>query len=168
MDCYQLVSLSALLLLTSPTFAAPPVTETRLTLKVTSVHDGDTFTGINEANEQVKIRLDAVDAPELSQPHGQASRKALGDKVFGTVVTVITKKHDRYGRTIGHVLIDKRDVNLELLEDGAVWHYEAYDHNKRLREAEASARSSKKGLWRDANPVAPWDWRKTERERKAK
>ena len=158
----------SLLLLTAPAFAAPTATETRLTQKVTSVHDGDTFTGINENNEQVKVRLDAVDAPELSQPYGQASRKALGDKLFGKVVTVITKKRDRYGRTIGHVLIGKRDVNLELLEDGAVWHYEAYDHNKRLREAEASARSSKKGLWRDANPVAPWDWRKTEKERKGK
>ena len=156
-----------LLLLATPAFAAPPATETRLTLKVTSVHDGDTFTGINQNNEQVKVRLDAVDAPELSQPYGQASKKALGDKIFGKTVTVVTKKHDRFGRTIGHVLIDKRDVNLELLEDGAVWHYEAYDHNKRLREAEASARSSRKGLWRDANPMAPWDWRKTEKERKA-
>jgi micrococcal nuclease len=156
------------LLFASPTFAAPPATETRLTLKVTSVHDGDTFTGINEANEQVKVRLDAVDAPELSQPYGQASRKALGDKIFGKVVTVITKKHDRYGRTIGHVLIDKRDVNLELLEVGAVWHYSAYDRNKRLREAEALARAAKEGLWKDPNPMAPWDWRKTERERKRK
>jgi endonuclease YncB( thermonuclease family) len=146
--------------------AAPPATETRLTLKVTSVHDGDTFTGINEANEQVKVRLDAVDAPELSQPYGQASRKALGDKLFGKTVTVITKKHDRYGRTIGHVFIDKRDVNLELLEDGAVWHYEQYDHNKRLREAEASARAAKKGLWKDPNAIPPWDWRKTEKERR--
>ena len=83
MDCYQLVSLAALLLISSPAFAAPPATETRLTLKVTSVHDGDTFTGINESNEQVKVRLDAVDAPELSQPYGQASKKALGDKLFG-------------------------------------------------------------------------------------
>jgi micrococcal nuclease len=156
------------LLIATPAIAAPPATETRLTLKVTSVHDGDTFTGINESNEQVKVRLDAVDAPELSQPYGQASRKALGDKIFGKVVTVITKKHDRYGRTIGHVLIEKRDVNLELLKDGAVWHYEQYDHNKRLREAEASARASEKGLWRDANPVAPWDWRKDEKERKGK
>ena len=151
-----------LLLLASPALTA----ETRLTLKVVSVHDGDTFTGVNEGNQQVKVRLDAVDAPELGQPYGQASRKALGDKIFGQVVTVTTKKHDRYGRTIGHVLIEKRDINLELLEEGAVWHYEEYDHNKRLREAEASARSSKKGLWREPNPVAPWDWRKTEKERK--
>jgi micrococcal nuclease len=160
--------LSLFLLLATPALGAPTAIETRLQLKVTSVHDGDTFTGINEANEQMKVRLDAVDAPELSQPYGQASRKALGEKIFGKTVTVITKKHDRYGRTIGHVLIDKRDVNLELLEDGAVWHYTAYDHNKRLREAEASARSSKKGLWRDASPVAPWDWRRTEKERKGK
>jgi endonuclease YncB( thermonuclease family) len=155
-----------LLLFASTAFAAPPATETRLTLKVVSVHDGDTFTGINQANEQVKIRLDAVDAPELSQPYGQASRKALGDKIFGKTVTVITKKHDRYGRTIGHVLIDRRDVNLELLEEGAVWHYEQYDHNKRLREAEASARAAKKGLWKDPNAIPPWEWRKGERERK--
>jgi len=148
--------------------AAPPATETRLTLKVTSVHDGDTFTGINEANEQMKVRLDAVDAPELSQPYGQASRKALGDKIFGKVVTVITKKHDRYGRTIGHVLIDRRDINLELLEEGAVWHYEQYDHNKRLREAEASARAGKKGLWKDPNAIPPWEWRKDEKERKGR
>jgi len=135
---------------------------------VTSVHDGDTFTGINENNEQVKVRFDAVDGQELSQLYGQASRKALGDKILRKVVIVIAKKHDRYGRTIGHVLIDKRDMNLELLEEGAVWHYEEYDHNKRLREAEKSARIAKKVLWRDANPIAPWDWRKTEKERKGR
>jgi micrococcal nuclease len=148
--------------------AAPPATETTLRLKVTSVHDGDTLTGINEANEQVKVRLDAIDAPELSQPYGQASRKALAEKVFGKVVTVTTKKRDQYGRMIGHVIVGKRDVNLELLEEGAVWHYEQYDKNKRLREAEQEARAAKKGLWREPDPVAQWDWRRTERERKGK
>jgi micrococcal nuclease len=157
----------ALLLIASSALAAPPATENKLTLKVVSVHDGDTFTGVNEANEQVKVRLDAVDAPELSQPHGQASRKTLGDKIFGKKITVIAKEHDRYGRTIGHVLVGKRDINLELLEEGAVWHYAAYDRNKRLREAEASARAAKKGLWRDPNQVAPWQWRKSERDRRA-
>ncbi len=56
--------------LPSTMLAAPAATETRLTLKVVSVHDGDTFTGIDESNQQVKVRLDAVDAPELSQPYG--------------------------------------------------------------------------------------------------
>jgi micrococcal nuclease len=150
--------------LSSGLLAAPPATETTLRLKVTSVHDGDTLTGINEAIEQVRVRLDAVDAPELSQPYGQASRKALAEKVFGKAVTVTTKKRDQYGR----VIVGKRDVNLELLEEGAVWHYEKYDRNKRLREAAQGARTAKKGLWREPDPVAPWDWRKTERERKGK
>jgi endonuclease YncB( thermonuclease family) len=75
--------LLALLLSAAPAFAAPPKTETRLTLKVVSVHDGDTFTGLNEANEQVKVWLDAVDAPELGQPYGQSSKKALSERILG-------------------------------------------------------------------------------------
>ena len=58
------VVITAWALPASTAFAA----ESKLTLKVVSVHDGDTFTGLNEANEQVKVRLDAVDAPELGQP----------------------------------------------------------------------------------------------------
>ena len=96
-------------------------------------------------------------------PFGQASKKALSERIFGKTVTVITKKHDRYGRTIGHVLIDNGDVNLQLLEEGAFWHYNEYDHNKRLADAETTARAGKKGLWHDANPIAPWDWRKAKK-----
>jgi len=131
-----------------------------LYLKVVGVHDGDTITGLDEDQKQFKIRLDAIDAPELGMPFGQASRKALSEKVFGKTVVVIIKTKDRYGRTVGHVLLDKRDMNLEMLEEGMAWHYAHYDHNKRLAEAEKDARANRIGLWRDPNPVAPWDWRK--------
>ena len=130
-----------------------------LYLKVVGVHDGDTITGLDEDQKQFKIRLDAIDAPELGMPFGQASRKALSEKVFGKQVEVIVKTKDRYGRTVGHVLLDKRDMNLEMLEEGMAWHYTHYDHNKRLTEAEKEARANSVGLWRDPNPVAPWDWR---------
>jgi hypothetical protein len=69
--------------------AAPPAIETRLTLKVTSVHDGDTFTGVNDANE----RLDAGAAPERSRSYRRIYRKVLGKVFFGTSFTVTTKKH---------------------------------------------------------------------------
>lgn len=139
-----------------------------LSLRVVGVHDGDTLTGLDESKTQFKVRLDAIDAPELGQPFGQAAKKALSEKVFGKDVVVIAKTRDKYGRTVGHVLVDNRDVNLELLEEGAVWHYKEYDHNKRLREAEQSARDARKGLWRDAHPMPPWEWRKTQKERKEK
>jgi endonuclease YncB( thermonuclease family) len=140
----------------------------RLLLRVVGVHDGDTITGLDDSKTQYKIRLDAIDAPELGQPFGQASKKALSEKVFGKDVVVIAKTKDRYGRTVGHVMIDGRDVNLEMLEEGMAWHYKKYDHNKRLAETEDHARAAKKGLWHDATPIAPWEWRKTERERKEK
>jgi len=128
-------------------------------LRVVGVHDGDTITCVTPEKEQIKIRLDAIDAPELGQPFGQAAKKAMSDKVFGKDVLVVPKKKDRYGRTIGHVMVDGQDVNLEMLEEGMAWHYEQYDHNKRLREAEQSARAAKKGLWADEKSVPPWEFR---------
>lgn len=135
----------------------------QLRLHVVGVHDGDTITGLDDTKTQHKIRLDAIDAPELGQPYGQASKKALAEKVFGKEVDVIVKTHDKYGRTVGHVLINGRDANLEMLEEGMAWHYEQYDHNKRLREAEQSARDAGKGLWQDRAPVPPWEYRKEHR-----
>jgi endonuclease YncB( thermonuclease family) len=129
----------------------------RLLLKVVGVHDGDTINGLDDSKTQFKIRLDAIDAPELGQPFGQASKKALSEKVFGKNVVVIAKTKDKYGRTVGHVMIDGRDVNLEMLKEGMAWHYEKYDHNKRLREAEQSSRADKKGLWADGDAAPRWD-----------
>lgn len=131
----------------------------RLELRVVGVHDGDTLTGLSASNEQVKVRLDAIDAPELGQPFGQQSKQALSGKVFGKQVVVHRKTIDRYGRTIGHVLVDGRDVNLELLEEGMAWHYKHFDRNRRLAAAEEAARAAAKGLWSEPAPVAPWDWR---------
>jgi len=150
------------LVLTSPTLAA----ESHLTLKVVGVHDGDSITCLTDDNRQLKVRLDAIDAPELGQPFGQASKNALSDMVFGKTVTVIEKKKDRWGRTVAHVLVEGKDTNLMMLEQGMAWHYTEYSSNKRLQRAEDEARAKRTGLWSDRDPVPPWDWRKTERERK--
>lgn len=137
----------------------------RLDLRVVGVHDGDTLTGLTATNEQVKVRLDAIDAPELGQPFGQKAKQALSGKVFGRQVIVQRKTIDRYGRTIGHVLLEGRDVNLELLEEGMAWHYTHFDHNARLAAAETAARAAGTGLWAEPSPIAPWEWRQL---RKAK
>lgn len=139
----------------------------QLQLRVVGVHDGDTLTGLSAANEQVKVRLDAIDAPELGQPFGQAAKKALSGKVFGRQVFVHRKTTDRYGRTIGHVLVEGRDVNLEMLEEGMAWHYKHFDHNARMAAAETTARAAGKGLWAEPQPVAPWEWRQRGKEKTA-
>jgi micrococcal nuclease len=158
----------ALLLLLLFSTTALVAQEKTSTLKVVGVHDGDSITCLNDDKRQLKVRLDAIDAPELGQPFGQASKKALSDMVFGKTVTVIEKKKDRWGRTVAHVLVEGKDTNLMMLEQGMAWHYTEYSNNKRLQKAEDHARSVRNGLWADRDPVPPWDWRKTERERKGK
>lgn len=132
----------------------------QLKLRVVGVHDGDTLTGLSPQNTQVKVRLDAIDAPELGQPFGKASKAALSEMVFGKDVIVYEKSKDRWGRTVGHVVIGRKDTNLEMLSAGMAWHYKKYDRNMRLAAAEEEARSAKLGLWSDPQPVPPWEWRK--------
>ena len=155
--------LPLLLLLSTQALAA----EATLNLRVVGVHDGDTLTGLTDAKEQVKVRLDAIDAPELGQPFGQASKKALSEMVFGKTVTVIEKKKDKYGRTIGHVIVDGKDTNLLMLEQGMAWHYREYSKNARLQRAEDDARAAHKGLWADREPMPPWEWRKLDKDERA-
>jgi endonuclease YncB( thermonuclease family) len=79
---------------------------------------------------------------------------------------VVVKDTDRYGRTVGHVFVDGRDVNLEMLQDGMAWHYKRYDKSRAFQQAEQSAQTAKRGLWAEKSPVPPWDWRTSEKERK--
>lgn len=77
-------------------------------------------------------------------------------------VTVIPKKTDKYGRTIGHVLVNGEDVNLLMLQAGMAWHYRHFSSNKALQAAEDAARAGKQGLWADPKAVPPREWRKGE------
>ena len=56
------------------------VTADELTGRVIDVHDGDTITILDDQHNKHRIRLFGIDAPELNQPYGQASRKALEQK----------------------------------------------------------------------------------------
>jgi micrococcal nuclease len=69
--------------------------------KVVSISDGDTFTGLDSQNRQVKIRLHGIAAPEKAHAFGNVSRKALGDLIEGKTVEVQQVDKDRYGRVVG-------------------------------------------------------------------
>ncbi len=136
-----------------------------ITGKVVSVSDGDTITVLDAENNQHKIRLMGIDAPEKSQPFGQASKKNLSNMVFGKTVTVEWLKHDRYKRVIGKVLFEKMDVCLEQVKSGFAWHYKQYEREQLgddrflYANAEVSARKERVGLWADVDPVEPSKYR---------
>ena len=132
----------------------------QITGKVVSIHDGDTFTLLDGSNTQIKVRLHGIDCPELHQAYGSKAKDYTSGLIFGKQVTLKTNGKDRYGRTIAIVLLqDGRVLNELLLKDGYAWHYLKYDNNLLWSDYEASARSNKRGLWQDSNPVAPWDYR---------
>ncbi len=88
---------------------------------VVHVADGDTITVLDAGKVQHKVRLAGIDAPEKAQPFGQRSRESLEDLVAGRTVIVETHKKDRYGRYVGKVILNSRDVNLEQIRRGMAW-----------------------------------------------
>lgn len=123
--------------------------------RVVGVADGDTIT-VLVGVEPRRVRLAGIDAPEKGQPFGQRAKQAVGRLVFGRTVKVVVRGQDRYGRTLGEVLLpDGASLNERLVEEGWAWHYIRYSKDQRLAEREAAARRSRRGLWVDPRAVPP-------------
>lgn len=134
--------------------------------KVVGVADGDTLTVLDDQKTHHKIRLMGIDAPEKGQPYGDASKRSLSDLVFGQLVIVDFTKRDRYGRVIGKVIRNGKDLNVEQVRRGMAWHYKTYQNEQEIDDRslyaneEYLAQRDRRGLWADKEPVAPWEWRK--------
>ena len=74
--------------------------------KVVRVSDGDTIVVLTQDKEQIKVRLNGIDAPEKKQSFGRQSTKFLSNLVVGRTVEVKKEGNDRYGRTIGTIILD--------------------------------------------------------------
>ena len=134
--------------------------------KVVKIADGDTFTLLVNNHDQVKVRLDGIDAPEKKQAFGNKAKQYLSSMIWGVPVTVKVLKKDRYGRSIGKVSTAKvKDVNLEMIKAGYAWHYKEYNKDKSYASAENNARKRKLGIWKDKNPIKPQVFRKTKHKK---
>lgn len=135
-----------------------------LTGYVVNITDGDTIVILDANQQQHKIRLAGIDAPESYQAFGTRSTESMATLTFNKTVSVQWKKKDRE-RLIGKVLINGADINLEQVRAGMAWWYVKYakeqsPSDRRLYEqAEQQARAQRVGLWKDTNPMPPWDFR---------
>ena len=141
----------------------------RLTGLVISVHDGDTVrirgSGTGNGTEH-SVRLDGIDAPELSQAFGAQSQAALSAQVLNQSVQVAYSKTDQYGRIVGAVFTqDCEYANLHQVQAGLAWFYRAYQcelasaTRAAFSLAEDQAQQGALGLWAQGAPVAPWVYR---------
>lgn len=129
--------------------------------KVVGVHDGDTLTVLVGRGDRLRIRLAEIDAPELGQPFGQASKRSLSDLCFGKVATVVPKSIDRYKRIVALVFCEGSEANQQQLARGMAWVYQRYLKRSELVAYEAGARKQKLGLWSEDGAVEPWRWRRS-------
>ena len=147
--------------------------------KVIKIADGDTVAIVDESGKKHRVRLAGIDAPEKDQPYGDVSTQGLVELVSGKTVTIKYEKRDLYKRIVGKILVDppgevfcmaldclkKIDAGLEQIKSGLAWHYKYYqmeqsEEDRRLySEAEREARTKLLGLWKDEEPMAPWEWR---------
>ena len=139
---------------------------TIFTGEVIGIKDGDTYEILYDGQPE-RVRLADVDCPEKSQAFGKNAKQYASNLCFGKTVTVTcAAKRDRYGRLIGTVVTDKgTNVNEALVKAGFAWHYKQYSKSEAIGDFETTARKNHLGLWADANPTPPWDYRKSKRNR---
>ncbi len=136
---------------------------------VISVGDGDTIR-VMQQDRPMTIRLACIDAPETSQPWGKAATERLQQLLPpGQAVQIRQIERDRYGRTVAEVFAgNSTSVNLQMVSEGVAVTYRKYLHNcaitkDRYLQAEAIALQQHLGLWSQANPQMPWNFRQAQR-----
>jgi endonuclease YncB( thermonuclease family) len=128
--------------------------------RVVGVSDGDTVRVLSSDNRQMKCRLHGIDAPESSQPHGQASKASLSDMIYRKTVDVEVVDRDQYGRSVCRIFLSGVDVNKVQIQRGFAWWYSRYSKDASYSQAQNAARQHRLGLWADPSPTPPWAFRK--------
>lgn len=141
-------------------------------VKIRRVVDGDSlvvqYGGLFSClRRPFPVRLYGIDAPELAQPYGQEASKQLASLVRRGRIRMDVMATDRYGRTVGLIYAGRRreSVNVAMVRAGMAYWYRRYGgRNLGFPEAEAEAKTKRRGVWRDGRRARrPWDYRADQR-----
>ena len=127
--------------------------------RVVRVKDGDSLVVVS-GNRQVDVRLADIDAPEYGQRRGSEARTALRSLVEGKDVQLQLHGGDAYRRIIARVFVDGVDVNAAMVSAGLAWVNQRFNPDPALVVFAEKARAERRGLWADAAPMPPWEWRR--------
>jgi micrococcal nuclease len=141
--------------------------------RVIRVKDGDTVVIRPEAGGEAFVcRLYGIDAPETpkrwkrGQPQGIEATKELKALILGKLVQVYLTGDKTYGREVCIIYDKGMNINLEMVKRGYAWAYRRYlkrPYASEFLDAEREAREKKLGIWQDANPMPPWEFRRLSR-----
>ena len=144
----------------SAAIAGPPVAYTG---KIVRVVDGDTvWLSTPVFQKPLKVRLQAIDAPEICQAGGVQAKAALAARLLGQQVTLIARAHDDYGRTLGTVFLRGEDMNRWLVANGHAWVYQFRRKKSEYANEFAQAKAARLGLFTNADALEPRVFRKSQ------
>ncbi len=135
--------------------------------KVVHVADGDAIT-VMKSGKKVKVRLYGIDTPETKQWYGQNAKAFTSSQVMGKTVDVQEIDVDLYGQALGVVTVGGLVLNKHLLEYGYAWLYDRYCKKAFCHawaKAETEAKKAKRGLWKNAKAVPPWEYRRSKKKK---
>lgn len=135
----------------------------QITGKVVSITDGDTLIVRESPTKSVTVRLVHIDAPEKGQAFGTRARQTLSELAYGKEAEVTGISKDRYGRTLGDVIVEGKSINLEMVRQGMAWAYVDFSPPAEYMKQQTAANQAGRGLWADREPVPPWEFRKQRR-----
>lgn len=129
--------------------------------RVTYVTDGDTlWVQPGDGSVTRKLRMQGIDAPEICQAGGDASRAALRALVMGQQVQVRVRYQDDYGRGLAQIQLGSQDVAALLVSAGHAWSYRWRSKPGSYAAEEARARQARVGLFAADQPESPRSFRK--------
>ena len=133
---------------------------------VVKVVDGDSLR-VRRDETMHEIRLYGIDTPEYRQAYSNKAKQLTKRLAYGQRVIVEEKDVDRYGRIVALVTSRGRLVNRELVREGLAWYYPKYCRDQplcgELRQLEEKAKKQRRGIWQDANPVSPGEWKRRQK-----
>ena len=138
---------------------------------VVKVIDGDSLK-VRQKGKIYEMRLYGIDTPEYRQAFSNKAKQFTKRLVSGQRVSIEKKDVDRYGRIVALVVSRGKLVNRELVREGLAWYYPKYCRDQplcgELQKLERQARKERRGLWRDENPVSPWNWKRQQKSSSSK
>jgi endonuclease YncB( thermonuclease family) len=141
--------------------------------KITKIKDGDTAVIKPDNRKSLTCRLYGIDTPETpkrgkqGQPYSREASNELSALIYEQIVSITLTGDKTYNREVCLIEKDGIDINLEMVKKGYAWAYIEYLKRPYASEyinAEKEAREKRLGIWQQANPEPPWEFRKRQRK----